>query len=77
MMGFGMLMMLLVLGLPVLLIAAVLIGVLGLEGWRRRQMYSPPTSSGLVAQGARSCAHCGQGLQADWTHCPKCGAPIS
>jgi len=77
MMGFGILMMLLVLGLPVLLIAAVLIGVLGLEGWRRRQMFSSPTSTSLVVQDVRTCVHCGQGLQADWTHCPKCGAPVS
>ena len=77
MMGFGMLMMLFVLGLPILLIAAVLIWVLGLEGWRRRQIFSSPTPASLVRQDARYCSHCGQGLQADWTHCPKCGAPIS
>lgn len=22
------------------------------------------------------CSHCGAGLQADWTHCPQCGAPV-
>ena len=24
----------------------------------------------------RYCSHCGAGLQSDWSHCPKCGAPI-
>ena len=24
----------------------------------------------------RFCSHCGAGLQADWTHCPQCGAPV-
>ncbi len=75
MMGFGFLIMLLVLGLPVLLIAAILIGVLGLQGWRSRPMFSPPTPTSLATQYARYCSHCGQGLQEDWTHCPKCGAP--
>ncbi len=24
----------------------------------------------------RFCTHCGAGLQADWAHCPQCGAPV-
>jgi len=24
----------------------------------------------------RFCSHCGAGLQASWTHCPQCGAPV-
>jgi len=76
MMGFGLLMMLLVLGLPVVLIAAILIGVLGIQGRRSQPMFSPPTPTSLSTQYTRYCSHCSQGLQADWTHCPKCGAPI-
>jgi len=29
-----------------------------------------------VFASTRYCAHCGAGLQADWTHCPQCGAPV-
>ena len=75
MMGFGFLFMLLILGLPVVLIAAILIGIFGLLGQRSRSMFSPPTTASLAMQNARTCAHCGQALQGDWTHCPKCGAP--
>ena len=75
MMGFGLLMMLLVLGLPVVSIAAILIGVLALLGRRSRPIFSPPTSTGLAKQDARYCSACGQDLQAGRTHCPKCEAP--
>jgi sec-independent protein translocase protein TatA len=26
---------------------------------------------------ARHCANCQASLQADWTHCPKCGTPFT
>ena len=75
---FSLLFMLLLIGLPVLLIVAVLAGVWGLSGRRSGPVSSSP---GYSRPGAppvsftRYCSHCGQGLQADWTHCPKCGAP--
>jgi predicted amidophosphoribosyltransferase len=25
---------------------------------------------------SRSCSHCGAALQAGWSHCPQCGAPV-
>ncbi len=78
MLGIGLLMMLIFLGLPILLVVAVVVGLMGL--WSRRTgpvaMPSMPMAAAPAAPPARYCAHCGQGLQADWTHCPKCGAPI-
>jgi hypothetical protein len=75
---FGLLVMLIVIGLPILLVVAAVAGVWGLSG---RRAGSAPSSQGAVRTvGAalsftRFCSHCGQGLQADWTHCPQCGAP--
>ena len=77
MMGFGLLMMLFLLGIPVLLIVAILIAVLVLKGQRSWPVFWPQTPASLVRRDTRHCTHCGQGLQADWTHCPKCGAPIA
>ncbi|OGO47825.1 MAG: hypothetical protein A2W37_04665 [Chloroflexi bacterium RBG_16_63_12] len=78
MLGIGLLMMLIFLGLPILLVVAVVVGLMGL--WSRRTgpvaMPSMPMAAAPTAPPARYCAHCGQGLQADWTHCPKCGAPV-
>jgi uncharacterized paraquat-inducible protein A len=76
MMGFGLLITLMVLGLLILLIIAIVIGVLVLDSRRKRLLYSPPPSNDLVRQDARYCTHCGQVLQSDWAHCPKCGAPV-
>ena len=76
---FGLLIMLLVIGLPLLLIAAVVAGMWGLTGRRATPVASQPASNGpsrSEAPSTRHCSHCGQGLQADWTHCPKCGAPV-
>ncbi len=75
---FGLLFMLLVIGLPALLIAAVIAGVWGLSSRRNGPLPSTPTYSSptaLTTPMMRHCSHCGQGLQDDWTHCPKCGAP--
>ncbi|MBI3761357.1 MAG: hypothetical protein HY260_05775 [Chloroflexi bacterium] len=82
MIGFGLLTMLIVLGLPILLV----VGLIALVA-RRPTPLSPPYQgvSGPVtppAQGggggrpiARYCSHCGYGLQAGWSNCPNCGAP--
>ena len=86
MLGIGFLMMLLVFGLSVFLIL-VLIGGAGIFLQKRNQPERTVRNSQLVypavtqlaqpaSAPARYCSHCGAGLQADWTHCPQCGAPI-
>jgi uncharacterized paraquat-inducible protein A len=79
MLGIGSLMMLLVFGLPVLLIGAVVVGLAALLKRPATPMASAPVqgapTSAPAASSARYCSHCGQGLQAEWTHCPRCGAP--
>lgn len=84
-MGIGLL---LVIGIPILLVIALLGGTAGFLQKQNRpvDVVQKPvyvTSSPIIQPGqagvtsARYCAHCGAGLQADWTHCPQCGAPIS
>lgn len=81
MMIFGFLFMVLVIALPILLIVAIIAGVWEVAGRRGMPSFTPsaPVQTGLQVQSAaafpRFCSHCGQGLQADWTTCPKCGAP--
>jgi len=80
MLGIGSVMMLLVFGLPILLIVAV-VGGLGMLLCRPAALtFSPSTQAAPMStpatMPARYCLHCGQGLQAEWTHCPKCGAPV-
>ncbi len=71
MFGLGLLMMLVVLGVPILLVAGVLAGAWKVLGQRPPAAVVPP-----LPQAPRYCAHCGQGLQAAWTHCPNCGTPL-
>ena len=78
MLGFGLLTTLIVLGLPILLVVGVVAVVWGLVGRRATPMISPSAPAASAPSGppaARYCSHCGQGLQAEWTHCPQCGAP--
>lgn len=88
MMVIGLLVILLIIGIPVLLVIALLGGTAGFlqkqnhaSDVMQRPVYV--TSSPIVQSNqtgvpsARYCRHCGAGLQADWTHCPQCGAPIS
>jgi hypothetical protein len=88
MMGIGLLIMLLVIGLPILLVIALLGGAAVLLQNQNRPVnvvqkpiyatYGPVDQPGLAeVPSTRYCAHCGAGLQADWNHCPQCGAPIS
>ncbi len=88
MLGVGLLMMLLVIGLPILVVIALLGGMAGVQRgqnppaamWQAPlPMASDPGDqpSQSAAAAARYCAHCGAGLQADWTHCPQCGVPIN
>ena len=86
MFGFGLLMMLLLVGLPILLVVLLLFGAQGFfqnqnQGAPIMQNQSPlyqpvVVSTKPAAQAGRYCAHCGTGLHTDWTHCPQCGAPI-
>ncbi len=79
MLGFGLLAMLIIIGLPILLVIGVIAGVWGLSGRRTAPMFTPPAPRALTSapSPARYCSHCGQGLQAAWTHCPQCGAPVT
>ncbi len=72
MLGFGLIAMLLVIGLPVALIA-VLIWALARRG---NSFASAPTPVHQNTASAHTCAHCGAALQADWSHCPQCGALV-
>lgn len=68
MFGFGFIMMILVIGLPLVLVVALIWGL----------TMRPNDASPLPPQNpTRVCSHCGAGIQTDWTHCPKCGAPVN
>jgi predicted lipid-binding transport protein (Tim44 family) len=88
MMGIGLIFLLLVIAIPILLVFVLLGGTAGFLQKQNRAsdvVQSPlyATSSPIVqsnqagATSTRYCQHCGAGLQAAWTHCPQCGAPIS
>jgi hypothetical protein len=83
---FGMTLMVMVIVLPIL-VAGLLLG--GAVVFNQNQAHTQPTkitqipiyrptvnTSTSAGASARFCSHCGAGLQADWTHCPQCGAPI-
>jgi uncharacterized paraquat-inducible protein A len=72
MFGFGLIAMLLVIGLPVALIAALVWALA-----RRGNSFVPaPIPTHQSAASARACPHCGTTLQAGWYHCPQCGAQV-
>ena len=86
MFGFGLIAMLLVIGLPVALIV-VLIWALTRRGnssapvlapvHQKRPVLAPALSPvNQSTTQVRACAHCGTALQADWSHCPQCGAQV-
>ncbi len=72
MLGFGLIAMLLVIGLPVAVIAALV--------WALTRTGNPsrPATAGASAAGStqKACSHCDTPLQSGWSHCPQCGAPI-
>jgi zinc-ribbon domain len=72
MLGFGLIAMLLVIGLPVALIV-VLIWALTRRGNSSLPTFVPVHQN---TASTRSCSHCGTGLQAGWSHCPQCGAQV-
>ena len=68
MFGFGFIMMILVIGLPVALAAVLIWGL----------MKRPANASRVTQQSpTRICSNCGTGLQFGWTHCPQCGAAVN
>ncbi len=82
----GLLVMLLVFGLPILLVAVLAGGMAGF--WQKQSRPASAVQNSMPkvqnseaqpekveAKPASTCAHCGAGLQAGWTHCPQCGAP--
>ncbi len=88
MMVVGLLFLLLVIAIPIVLVVALVGGTAGFFQRQNRvsDVVQGPvyaTSSPIIQSNqegvpsARYCSHCGAGLQADWTHCPQCGAPIS
>jgi len=86
MLGIMLIILILVIGLPVLLIVALLGG--GADFLRNlgraethwssnmAPMNTSATQQNQPVASPRYCVHCGAGLQAEWTHCPQCGAPI-
>ncbi len=88
MMGIGLLMLLAIIGIPVLIVAALAGGSAGFLHPRNETpvMNQQPVSLNVnpivqpdrsTSGSSRSCSHCGAALQAGWSHCPQCGAPIS
>lgn len=85
-MMFGMTIMVLVIVLPILVLGLLMGGAVVLNqnqahnqvaNLTQLPIYRPTVNpSTSAAAPTRYCSHCGAGLQADWTHCPQCGAPI-
>jgi len=74
MMSLGFLFMLLVLAVPVILI--VILGIWLFYKGAQKNMFSTftPAQTPTASPSERVCSHCGTRLQADWSHCPQCGA---
>jgi hypothetical protein len=84
--GFGWLIMVLMIGLPIMGVILILMAAAGF--FQNRSLNVSPiieqpqvdrkmnSSSSDATTAARYCAHCGAGLQTNWMHCPQCGAPI-
>ena len=87
MMVVGILILFLVVSLPILLFLVLTGRVAGILQNQNPPMpavqnlrpinYSVARSVQQVSPKERYCTHCGAGLESDWTHCPKCGAPTS
>ena len=79
-------MMIFVLLFLLLVVAIVVMGlIIGLAWFNRTNRQGSPLNVNQAPEkreqitdpdAKRFCSHCGAGLQADWTHCPQCGAPI-
>jgi len=86
MFGFGLIVLLLLIAIPVLFIWLIVGG----SGLIRRttqtasgpQVAQPvdtpaPQQNNPAKSISRQCANCGAGLQVGWSHCPQCGAPVN
>jgi hypothetical protein len=71
MMFFGLVALLLVIAVPIVLIVLLVQRQAGPNNPAVSTV--PPVASTGIPLGV--CSHCGQSLQAGWTHCPQCGAP--
>jgi hypothetical protein len=85
MFGVGLLFLLLVIGLPVGLVILALTDGIGILRQRSHQnmvqqeiqpSHHIAIQPKIIGAVSRYCAHCGAGLQPEWSHCPQCGAPI-
>jgi zinc-ribbon domain len=83
--GFGWLTMVLMIGLPILGVILILMAAAGLfqnRSWSVAPIREQPqvehkiNSTSSNSSVGHYCANCGAGLQADWTHCPQCGAAV-
>ncbi len=74
MMLFGAIALLLLIAIPVVLIV-VLLARPKANGFYPSGSVVPPAQTTNVS--TRTCSHCGQALQAGWSHCPNCGAPVN
>ena len=74
MMGFGFLVMLAILAIPLLLTVGLVVLML-------RPISGPTAPSAALSQrsavvsDSSPCSHCGAALRPEWAHCPQCGAP--
>ena len=76
--GFGFLVMLAVLAVPILLTGGLIaLMTRPMPGQSSRPLTAGPGSPAAPAVEATSgvCPHCGAKLDADGAHCPQCGAP--
>ena len=76
MMGFGFLIVLLVLGMPLALIAALVIWLVNRGAQKHVVSASALSQNVSISSTGQVCSHCGASLQRDWSHCPHCGAAI-
>ena len=82
MMGFGLLMMFAFLALPILLVAGLAVLLVNHRRHEASSTQSAPNALTAFTQAeatpaGRICSHCGARLQAEWSHCPQCGASAS
>lgn len=72
MMFFGLIALLLVFAVPIVLVVLLVQRQAGPHNSATSAV--APVVTAAIPSGA--CSRCGQSLQAGWTHCPQCGAPV-
>lgn len=79
MMGFGFLLMLLFILIPLagIVVLAIWLYNTNRQGTLLLRNKSPEKGEQAGTPGTtRVCSHCGAGLREEWAHCSQCGAPI-